>query len=246
MRRTVIALLLVVTGTAATAQTPPKATPKQVAPKQAVQDGKCVGVVSAIGDSLKLVKVGFTVFNNDQSKVPIDSWGIDDLVFNKVSAVHGKRFNVKRVSVAKGAFGVIEEDHHPFYEPTEDITAVVRKVTTPTRCDRYIVVTKTTVFIKAGLRIDGLGILTERFQYSAGAHYTMNIYDGRNFSVLSKHPPSIGKNYLGFPAAPVEKVDESWWPAAPADAATNPKIRDGFRALVQKALDVTVPQLLSD
>ena len=99
---------------------------------------------------------------------------------------------------------------------------------------------------KAGLRIDGLGILTERFQYSAGAHFTMNIYDGRNFSVLSKHKPSIGKNYLGFHACPVQKVDETWWPAEPADAAKSPKIRDGFRALVEKSLDVTVPQLLGD
>ena len=195
---------------------------------------------------LRLVKVGFTVFNNEQSVVPINSWGIDDLVFNKVSAVYGKRVNLKRVSVAKGAFAVIEEDHHPFYEPTEDITAVVRKITTPTKCDRYIVVTKTNVVLKAGQRLDGLGIFTGRFQYSATAHFTMNIYDGRNFSVLAKHPASIGKNYLGFNAIPAQKVDETWWPAAPADAATNPKIRDGFRALVEKSLDVTVPQLLSD
>jgi hypothetical protein len=260
MRRTVIALLLVVTGTAATAQpapgnqplpkaAPPKqVAPKQVAPKQvpAAQDGKCVGVVSAIGDTLKLVKVGFTVFNNEQSKVSIDSWGIDDLVFNKVSAVHGKRFNLKRVSVAKGAFGVIEEDHGPFYDPAEDITSVARKITTPTKCDRYIVVTKNNLSFKAGLRIDGLGILTERFQYSAYAPFTMNIYDGRNFALLAKHKASTGKNYLGFDSIPVQQVDESWWPAAPADAATSPKIRDGFRALVQKALDVTVPQLLND
>jgi hypothetical protein len=256
MRRTVIALLLVVTATAAATaqpapgnQTPPKAAPpKQVAPKQvpAAQDGKCVGVVSAIGDTLTLAKVGFTVFNNESSKVPIDSWRIDDLVFSKVSAVHGKRFNLKRVGVAKGAFAVIEEDHHPFYEPTEDVTAVVRKITPPTRCDRYIVVTKTSITFKAGARIDGLGIHTERFQYSTYALFTMNIYDGRNFSVLAKHPASNGKNFLGRNQLPVEKVDETWWPAAPADAATNPKIRDGFRALVEKSLDVTVPQLLSD
>ena len=262
----VIALLLVVTGTAAATaqpapgnQAPPKAaapkqvTPKQAAPKQvtskqapAAQDGNCVGVVSAIGDSMNLVKVGFTVFNNDQIKVAIDSWGIDDLVFNKVAAVHGKRFNLKRVSVAKGAFAVIEEYHGPFYEPTEDITSVVRKITTSTKCDRYIAVTKTNIPIKAGLRIDGLGIHTERFQYSAYAAFTMNIYDGRNFSVLSKHPASIGKSALGGNKMPIQKVDETWWPAEPADAAKSPKIRDGFRALVEQGLDVTVPQLLSE
>ena len=167
-------------------------------------------------------------------------------MFNKVSAVHGKRFNLKRVGVAKGAFAVIEEYHGPFYEPTEDVTSVVRQITTPTKCDRYIVVTKTNIPFKAGLRIDGLGILTERFQYSAYAPFTMNIYDGRNFSVLAKHPASIGKSVLGGNEMPIQKVDETWWPAAAADAATSPKIRDGFRALVEQGLDVTVPQLLSD
>ena len=74
----------------------------------------------------------------------------------------------------------------------------------------------------------------------------MNIYDGRNFSLLSKHPASIGKNVLGVNKMPVQKVDQTWWPAEPADAAKNLKIRDGFRALVEQGLDVTVPELLGE
>ena len=258
MRRTVIALLLAVTATAAATaqpapgnQTPPKAAPpkqvapKQTAPKQAAQDGNCVGVISAIGDSMNLVKIGITIFNDDQIKVAIDSWGIDDLVFNKIAAVHGKRVNLKRVSVPKGAFAIIEE-HRPFYDPTEDITSVVRKITTSTRCDRYIVVTKTHVPYKSGVRIDGLGIKTQHSQYTAIAAFDMNIHDGRNFSVLSKHPASLGKTVFGANKMPFQKVDETWWPAVPADAAKSPKIRDGFRALVERGLDGAVPELLSE
>jgi hypothetical protein len=51
---------------------------------------RCVGVVSAIGDTFLLTKVGVTVFNNEQSKVPIEAWRIDDMVFGKVTAVLGK------------------------------------------------------------------------------------------------------------------------------------------------------------
>jgi hypothetical protein len=254
MMRTVIALLLFVNGTAAAAAQPapgnqnlPKPAPaKQGAPKQAPapKDGKCVGVVSAIGDTLTLVKVGFTVFNNEESKVPIDSWRIDDLVFSKVSAVLGKRFNLKRVGVAKGAFAVIEEDHGPFYDSIEDVRSILRNITTATKCDQYIVITKTNIKFQTGQRIDGLGIHAAGGRYFAYAHFTMNIYDGQNFSLLAKHPASIGKNFLGVSKMPAQQVDETWWPTA--DAGQSLKLRDGFRALVEQSLDVTVPQLLSD
>jgi hypothetical protein len=48
--------------------------------------GKCVGVVSAIGDALNLTKMGFTVFNNEQNKVSVEPWRIDDAVFGKITA----------------------------------------------------------------------------------------------------------------------------------------------------------------
>lgn len=108
--------------------------------KEARKDtGKCVGVVSAIGDTLTVTKTGFTVFNNEDSKLPIEAWRIDDLVFSKISAVLGTHFNLKRVSVPKGAFAVLEEDHNPFYDSAEDIRTILRRITTATKCDRYIV-----------------------------------------------------------------------------------------------------------
>jgi len=254
MRRTVIAFLLFVNGAAAATaqlapgnQNLPKPAPaKQAVPKQvpAAQDGKCVGIVSAIGDTLKLVKLGFTVFNNEESKVAIDSWRIDDLVFSKVSAVLGKRFSLKRVSVPKGAFAVLEEDHGPFYNSAEDVRSILSKVTTATKCGQYIVIMKTDIKFKNGQRIDGLGIQAAGGRYFAWAPFTMNIYDGRNFSLLAKHPASIGKNFLGVSKTPAQQVDETWWPTA--DPAQSLKLRDGFRALVEQSLDVTVPELLSD
>lgn len=114
--------------------------------KEARKDvGECVGVVSAIGDTLTVTKTGFTVFNNEDSKLPIDTWRIDDLVFSKISAVLGAHFNLKRVSVPKGAFAILEENHNPFYDSAEDVRTILGRITTATKCDQYIVVMKTNI-----------------------------------------------------------------------------------------------------
>jgi hypothetical protein len=80
-------------------------------------DKSCVGVVSAIGDTVVATKIGFTVFNNEANRYPIEAWHIDDVVFGKIASALGKRTNVKRVSVPKGSFAVLEQDHGPC--PTE-------------------------------------------------------------------------------------------------------------------------------
>jgi hypothetical protein len=206
------------------------------------EGGKCVGVVSAIGDTLTLTKVGFTVFNNEQRKVPIDTWRIDDIVFGKITAALGKRFNLKRVSVRKGAFAVLEEDHGPFYNSAEDVRSILGKVTGATKCDQYIVVIKTHVQLARssqivhGLAIDAMG------RYYLDALFTVNLYDGRNFSLLAQHPASIGRNFLGVGMKPIREVDETWWPTS--DPAQSVKLRDGIRSLVEQSLDTTLPELL--
>src|SRR5262249_49771230 len=154
--------------------------------------------VSAIGDTLSVSKTGLTVFNNEDSKLPIDAWRIDDLVYSKISAVLGKHFGLKRVSVPKGAFAVLEEDHNPLYDPTEDVRAILGRITTAAKCNQYIVVMKTNIRFQTGQRIDGLGIYSRGGRYTAYAQFTINVYDGQNFSLVAKHPAWNGKkNFLG-------------------------------------------------
>jgi hypothetical protein len=214
--------------------------------KEARKDvSKCVGVVSAIGDTLTVTKTGFTIFNNEDSKLPIDAWRIDDLVFSKISTVLGKHFNLKRVSVPKGAFAVLEEDHSPLYDSAEDVRAILGRITTAAKCDQYIVVMKTNIRFQNGQRIDGVGIHSQGGRYSAWAEFTMNIYDGQNFSLLAKHPAVTGrKNFLGRNMKPYREVDETWWPTA--DATLSPTAKDGFRGLVLESLEATVPELLNN
>jgi hypothetical protein len=131
-------------------------TPGQAATPKA-DGGTCLGVVSAIGDALTLTKIGFTVFNNEQNKLSIEPWRIDDVVFGKITAALGKRATLKRVSFPKGSFALLEQDHNPFYNPVEDIGAILRKITTSTKCSQYLVVVKTSLVLQdSHQRIDGL------------------------------------------------------------------------------------------
>jgi hypothetical protein len=100
MRRVVPLLFstLIVCGTG-TAQQPVKPKAPATAPAAKPADnGKCIGVLSAIGDSINLQKIGITVFGNELNKVPVDSWQIDNLVVGKISAYLSKSWSVRPIS----------------------------------------------------------------------------------------------------------------------------------------------------
>src|SRR5258708_3520372 len=103
MRCAAIALLsILAAGGATVAQQPAKpkapaaASPQPAKPSAAGDGGKCIGVVSAIGDTFFLRKIGITVFGNGQSSVPVESWHIDDVVVSKISAFLSKGWTVRR------------------------------------------------------------------------------------------------------------------------------------------------------
>lgn len=216
---------------------------QSIAPRR--DAGKCVGVISAIGDTVAVAKIGFTVFNNESFKVPIDAWRIDDLVFSKIASVLGGRSNLKRVSVPKGAFAALEEGYSPFSDPAEGAGTILAKIIPTPRCDRYIVVMKTRRALKTGQRVDGFGLSFQGNQYYASAAFSLNIYDGQNFALLKKHPALTGeKNFLGRRIAPGREVDAAWWPTA--HGTFGPAARDGFRSFVLESLEATVPELSSN
>lgn len=121
---------------------------------------KCIGVVSAIGDTFSLRKIGLTVFGNDLNKVPIESWQIDDLVVGKISAFLSKSWTVRRISYPQGAFASLEGTHPLFYNYDEDLAGIVRGVSLSTPCDHYVVVVKSSSALNGSNQgVFGLGIL---------------------------------------------------------------------------------------
>ena len=142
----------------------------RAAGKAAADNGKCIGVVSAIGDSFSLQKIGITVFGNERNKVPLNSWQIDNLVVSKISAFLSKSWSVRPISYPKGTFATLEQDHGLFYNYDAELTGIVRRVTSSTKCDHYVVVLKTSSgYGTSNQSLYGLGVL-EVGAPSLGSH----------------------------------------------------------------------------
>jgi hypothetical protein len=254
MRRTIIALLLLLSSAvvAATQPAPAKPSlPKPTAAKQApAQNGNCVGVVSQLGDKFTVKKVGYTVFENEENKVPVESWHIDDLVAAKISGLLGKRTAVLRIPYKKDAFASLDTPKL-FRDLDAEFGEIVRTITAGTRCARYVVVTGgASSFGSSNQSLVGLGIAAGKKPFFTGALYyihtlfVVRVYDGETFTQLTRKAASIGQpTFLAMIHGPHREVDESFWPVSPDVAAQNVKLRDAIRELVAQSLDATLPEL---
>ncbi len=212
---------------------------------------KCIGVVSAIGDTFSLRKIGLTVFGNDLTKVPIDTWRIDDLVVGKITTFLSRSWTVRRMNYPRGAFASLEGTHPLFYNYDEDLAAIVRGVSSSTPCDHYVVVVKSSSALNGTNQgVFGLGILETGAPFRMGdllyALYSIRIYDGHSFAVLRRQnavteEPNVLGSLVHPLGGPYLKVDTSWWPDSGAPSAM---VREGIRSLIEKSLDVTMPLVL--
>jgi hypothetical protein len=189
MTRVVLACLLSLLVTAASAQAPspassaPPAPAKAVAKKKpaakpkpagtpsvAAESGPCsIGVISAIGDRFSVQKFGVTVFANDKTFVPID-WGLDDLVMARVRAATGGDPTVHRIAYPKGAFEPYFNPKARFLpDPAEGLPAIVRGITANVHCERYIVVARTKGELpNTHMELDGIGAWNQVWDPSCG------------------------------------------------------------------------------
>jgi hypothetical protein len=259
MRRTAVALLLLLSGTvAAVAQAAPatQSLPKQAAKpaeaKQALQQsGPCaVGVISQLGEKFTVRKVGLTVFGNESNDVPVESWHIDDLVVAKISGVLGKRAGVRRISFHKEAFASLQTVKL-FRDTDAEVGEGVRTLAAGTRCARYVRVTRgTTGYGMINQILGGLGIVAGKKPYFTGDLYnlhaliTVRVYDGETFTLLKRKMASTGQStFMAMIGGPHREVDESFWPESPNAAVQNAKLREATRELVAQSLDATLPEL---
>jgi len=259
--RAIVALLLLVSGVVvAMAQPAPgtqgapkpgpaKSQPKQAAPKEAAApagSGKCVGVVSRLGETFNIKKVGIVVFQNDEREAPIDAWKVDDLVAARIGNFLSGRATVRRITYPRGAFASLDEVKL-FRNYDSDLGAVLRTVAVGTRCARYIVVTReSTQFVTTNQLVHGLGIVQgSGFIDVFWIHVVaaMRVFDGETFTPLTRKYVSIGQSPLTSDMrSPHRKVDKSFWPES-SDVIQNTKLRDGIRDLLAQSIDMTLPDL---
>ena len=195
----------------------------------AAQHGRCIGVIPHIGDHFVVQTIGVMAFGNDLKEVPVESWGLDDLVVARVRAAAGTSVAVRRIAYAANAFEPY--DHPPrrlFGDADKDLKSVVQAIVGAGGCERYVVVVKDTNADRlTNQTFTGIGVYSRAGgDIHLFALAALIVFDGYTFEVLKKRAGSpveekIGSNPTLFDltrtnpmrGANVPLKDFSWPPA---------------------------------
>lgn len=246
---------------APSASPPPKPVTKKAAPKAkaaakppVAEAGPCqIGIISAIGHKFAVQKIGLTVFGNALTEVPIDAWGLDDLVVARVRAA-ASGAGVRRIAHSKAALD-------PYYNPSsklfrnddDELTAVVRQIATGSNCARYFVFTTYAAQLQGtNQSLPGIGVLHHGTgplsNTSLFANFVLRVFDGQSFAIAKRPSVDLGSILAGsfgrLGQDPLTKLDAEDFPGSPADAVNSPTLRDHTRALVSARLDKAVAAYL--
>jgi hypothetical protein len=210
---------------------------------------KSVAIVSALGDCLNLrdVKPMGSLFNAVHPEcVPIESWGIDDLITQQLTTALSGRFRVTPLTYDRSAF---------YRLPWSPMAGAQVPVEKPLRAlgnpgvDAYVVVTRMALPNALGddnnTYVDGLGIGHDSSMFSQTtkmyAVYTIRIIDARTFKTLETEGAHLPKT--GFlPRVPVVDVDDSLWSVSASDMTDDQKAKARTRltALIQESIGSTL------
>ena len=233
--------------------------PEPPKPDAAAERGPCgIGVIPHIGENFALKSIGLTMFGNELKDVPIESWGLDDLIVARVRAAAGPGLAVRRITYPASAFETY--DHHVFLR-FPNIKAIVQTVAGTSGCERYVLVVKgRDAYGDTNQLLEGIGVAHRSSIFDrGGATYLfaltgISIFNGDTFDAFqngtgSLHPEETGVDRVvnslvhPFPIhGPGRELKDFPWPPAP-DAITG--LRDPTRALLGESLDKVLPKLLA-
>ena len=244
--------------------------PKTAKPDAAAEHGPCIGVIPHIGESFAVQSIGLTMFGNGLKEVPIESWGLDDLIVARVRAAAGPRFTVRRIAYPANAFEPYEKFHLTF-NPDSDIKEAVQSIARAGGCERYVLVIKSgSQFAASNQNVNGIGIIN-RFSLTdrAGVTYLfvltgLAVLDGHTFDVLKTGAGAIDKekivpdplvnellrtDRLRGPSRELKELRRPSEPDAvfiwPPTQDTVMGLRDATRAVLAESLDHVLPKLLA-
>jgi len=270
--RNVALLLALVLAHPAVAQTaPPSLAPKPSPakpqakkpappkPDAAAQHGPCVGVIPHIGDRFVVQKLGVTVFGNELKEVPIESWGLDDLVVARVRAAMNTRYAVRRIAYPAHAFEPYDNPPSIFSSAENALKGVVQTIAQGNGCEDYVVV------VKAGSRLGdtnqvvrGIGVVNTGIYTFLFTLTYLFVFDGHTFDVLAKGASAIDKDPLDALKradpirGPDRELEDLRRPTEPDAVFTWPPaqnvlmgLRDRTRALLAQSLDKELPDVLA-
>jgi hypothetical protein len=241
---------------------PPKSDAGANAAAAGTQHGPCIGVIPHVGDHFAVKTVGFTVFGNDLKEIPIEAWGLDDLLVARVRAAAGPGVAVRRIAYSANAFEPPGNPLSRLFRTENDFKAVVRTIAGAAGCERYVVVLKAASGLgNTNQAVEGIGIVNWGYLFALTSLF---VFDGHTFDILKKGHGTIDEqkivpdplvnallrtNPIHGPSRKLEQFRRSTEPDAvvnwPPTVETVMGLRDVTRALLAESLDNVLPKLLA-
>ncbi|WP_334533276.1 hypothetical protein [Bradyrhizobium sp. AZCC 2230] len=218
------------------------------------------GVVVTTGDEFTVLTTGLTVFQNKKMVVPIPGWRLNDLIFARTRAAIPAGVSVLRISYNPAKFPPRDESKDTlkdrlFRDLNAELAQYMREVVKGTNCRHYIQILNSISPIgSSNYTVRGFGILNQDvvlgrriFLYALAF---IRIFDGRDFSVVRqssalinvRHSLAVQRLLGTLISGPYRELPAESF--RPEDAADNPALRDGVRAMLTESLDKTLPLLL--
>jgi hypothetical protein len=248
MRGTLVVLGLLLSGIWVVADAVAKE--KKAAPALAATTGKkTVCVVSEATQRFQLKKIGMMVFANEDKTIRITDWKLDERVHAKTKALLGKTFNVKPIPASYEIFQPMHEQGDLFRDRDAEMNGMVQKTLAGASCDFVLVIVcGGSQFSSSNQFLTGLGVLetgTEAFGHNREIYAltAMSVLDGKTLATLKAERGGSDKPMF-FEAirGPSKPVDVKAYPSLQS-VADDPKTRDVVWSLMERSLDLTLPQL---
>jgi hypothetical protein len=207
----------------------------------------CFGVMSAVGTTFTLQKVGITVFQNDYKKAPIAAWGIDEYITRRLASAAGGR-PIVRLDYSKPDLASFEAPRSNPFEQRTDLHTIVKNAAAKSGCERSVAAVKVSTRIGSSNQgMYGLGILETAAGTPLARTYLfvsmmLLVVDGRTRDTVRIERVNEVANpidWLMSGSGLVQQVDSSWWPAS-GEVAGNTRMKNGIQALIDRGLTPTL------
>jgi hypothetical protein len=226
-----------------------KAKEAKQAPAATAAGKKTVCLISEATHRFNLQKIGLMVFANESNAVPIGSWKLEDKIYGKTKAVLAKDFAVKNIPATYEAFQPLREPGGLFRDTEGERKGIIQKIASGSSCDFVLAVMgNASQFGSSNQYVGGLGVVetgNEVFGYTRQVHALtfFYVYDGKTFQVLrynrgESEEATLFKTIHG----PSQEIDGKLHASMQA-VADDPKTRDIVWRLLEKSLELTLPQL---
>jgi hypothetical protein len=226
------------------------------------QHGPCIGVIPHVGDHFAVKTIGFTAFGNDLKEIPIEAWGLDDLVVARVRAAAGPGIAVRRIAFPANAFEPPGNPLSRLFRTENDFKGLVKTIAGASGCERYVVVLKAgSALGSTNQSVEGIGLVNWGFLFALTSVF---VFDGHTFDILKEGHGTINEQKIvpdplvnallrtksiHGPSRELKQFRPSTEPDAavnwPPTVDTVMGLRDVTRALLAESLDSVLPKLLA-